>query len=214
MASDDELNGFVRDALTRGTPRAAVADALGRAGWEAHQVNGALAGYADIEFPIPVPRPRAYLSPREAFLYLVLFSTLYISAFNFGSLVFEFINQAFPDAADPRFQEWATWRIRWSVSSLIVSFPVFLFVSHVTRRDIVRDPRKRASRVRRWLTYLTMFVAAGVLIGDVTSLVYYLLGGELTIRFVLKAATVFAIAGTAFGYYLNDLRSDEQEGQS
>jgi Domain of unknown function (DUF5671) len=212
VASDDDLNGFVRDALSRGTPRAAVADALGRAGWEAHQVRGALAGFAEVEFPIPVPRPRAYLSPREAFLYLVLFSTLYISVFNFGSLIFEFINRSFPDAAEANLQTWSMWRIRWAVASLIVSFPVFLFVSQVTRRDIVRDPRKRASRVRRWLTYVTMFVAAGVLIGDVTSLVYHLLAGELTIRFVLKAATVFAIAGAGFGYYLNDLRVDEQEG--
>jgi hypothetical protein len=59
-----------------------------------------------------------------------------------------------------------------------------------------------------------MFVAAGVLIGDITCLVYYLLGGELTIRFVLKAATIFGIAGAAFGYYLTDLRADEKGGVS
>lgn len=214
MAIDDELNGFVRDALSRGTPRPAVAEALGRAGWEGHQIKGALAGFAEIDFPIPVPRPRAYLSPREAFLYLVLFSTLYVSAFNLGSLVFEFINRTFPDAAEANLQTWSTWRIRWAVSSLVVSFPVFLFVAGITRRDIRRDPRKRGSRVRRWLTYVTMFVAAGVLIGDVTSLVYHLLAGELTVRFMLKAATVFAIAGAGFGYYLTDLRADEEGGGS
>ena len=214
MAIDDELNGFVRDALSRGTPRTAVADVLARAGWEGHQVKGALAGFAEVDFPIPVPRPRAYLSPREAFMYLVLFCTLYVSAFNLGSLIFELINRAFPDPADARLQVWSTLRVRWAIASLIVSFPVFLFVSRLTRRDVSRDPRKRASRVRRWLTYLTMFVAAGVLIGDVTCLVYYLLGGELTIRFVLKAATIFGIAGAAFGYYLTDLRADEKEGVS
>jgi uncharacterized protein DUF5671 len=214
MAIDEELNGFVREALSRGTPRNGVAQVLERAGWEAHQVTGALAGFADVEFPIPVPRPRAYLSPREAFMYLVLFSTLYITAFNLGSLIFQFIDRAFPDAASSRFSSWSTWQIRWAISSLIVSFPVFLFVSALTRREIQRDPRKRASRVRRWLTYVTMFIAAGVLIGDVTSLVYHFLGGELTIRFVLKTATIFAIAGAAFVYYLTDLRTDEKEGVS
>ncbi|HYN07008.1 MAG TPA: DUF5671 domain-containing protein [Vicinamibacterales bacterium] len=214
MAIDEELNVFVRDALSRGTSRSTVADVLERAGWEAHQVKGALAGFAEVDFPIPVPRPRAYLSPREAFLYLVLFSTLYVAAFNLGALIFELIDRAFPDAAAPDHLTWSTLRIRWAVASLIVSFPVFLFVSRLTRRDVRRDPRKRASRVRRWLTYLTMFIAAGVLIGDVTSLVYHLLGGELTIRFVLKAATVFGIAGAGFGYYLKDLRADEKEGMS
>jgi hypothetical protein len=64
------------------------------------------------------------------------------------------------------------------------------------------------------LTYMTLFVAAAVLIGDVANLVFRLLGGELSTRFSLKVVTVGAIAGTAFWYYLSDLRRDEQEGQS
>jgi hypothetical protein len=73
------------------------------------------------------------------------------------------------------------------------------------------NPVKRLSTIRRWLTYLTLFIAAGVLIGDLITLVYNLLGGELTVRFVLKVITVAAIAGTAFGYYLWDLRREERE---
>ena len=68
--------------------------------------------------------------------------------------------------------------------------------------------------MRRWLTYLTLFVAAAVLIGGVTGPVYNLLGGELTVRFLLKALTVGSIAGAAFWYYLSDLRTDEREAGS
>ena len=75
------------------------------------------------------------------------------------------------------------------------------------------DPGKRASKIRRWLTYLTLFVSASFLIGDVVTLVYNVLGGELTVRFLLKVAVVGAIAGTAFGYYLTDLRREEREGR-
>ena len=104
--------------------------------------------------------------------------------------------------------------MRWSVSSLVVAFPVFLGVSHLIARELSRDPSKRTSKVRRWLTYLTLFVAAAVLIGDVTTLVYNLRGGDLTTRFLFKVLTVAAIAGTAFWYYLSDLRADEQEAES
>jgi hypothetical protein len=52
------------------------------------------------------------------------------------------------------------------------------------------------------LTYLTLSVASGILIGDFITLVYYLLSGELTIRFILKVLTVAAIAGGAFAYHL------------
>jgi hypothetical protein len=214
MAADDQLLDFVREALSRGVPRGQIDDALRRSGWTADQIRGALAAYAEIDFPIPVPRARPYLSAREAFVYLVLFGTLYASAYSLGRLLFDFINRAFPDAASfEGYDDYLRQSMRWSVSSLIVAFPVFLYLSWLTDRDISRDPTKRASKVRRWLTYLTLFSAACILLGDFTTLVYNALGGELTVRFLLKVVTVAFIAGTAFVYYLRDLRQDEIEGQ-
>lgn len=214
MAVSDELLGFVKEGLGRGLSRAQVEDVLLRAGWTSDQVKGALAGFAEIEFPIPVPRPRPYVSAREAFMYLVLFSTLYVSAYNLGSLLFQFINRAFPDPAETQADEYMRQAIRWSVSSLIVAFPVFLYVSWLIGQAVRLDPSKRASKVRKWLTYLTLFIAASVLIGDFISLVYNLLGGELTARFVLKVLTIGFIAGTIFGYYLWDLRLEERESKA
>jgi hypothetical protein len=213
MAAGDELLDFVRDALGRGVPRIQIEDALRKGGWTTDQIQGALAAYADIDFPIPVPRARPYLSAREAFIYLVLFGTLYASAYNLGSLVFEFINRAFPDASQTfdGYEQYSRQSIRWSISWLIVAFSVFLYLSWLTERDISRDPMKRASKVRRWLTYLTLFSAACALLGDFTTLVYNVLGGELTVRFLLKVLTVALISGTAFIYYLNDIRQDEVE---
>lgn len=211
MAANAELIGFVRDALARGLSRAQVEAALSQAGWDAKQVSAALAAFAPIDFPIPVPRPRTSLSSREAFIYLLLFSTMYVVAFQFGSLLFDFINRAFPDPAsslDERFQRES---IRFSVSSLIVALPVFLYMSRLTNRESALDSTKRTSPVRRWLTYLTLFSAACVLIGDVTTLIYSLLGGELTTRFVLKVLVVAVIAGTIFWFYVSDLRVDERE---
>lgn len=213
MAVDDDLIGFVRESLTRGAARADIEAVLLRAGWDPAQVTGALATFSAEAFPVPVPRPRVSLSPRDAFLYLVLFTTLYFSALYFGSLMFALIDRAFPapgfdaDRAYPSSYE----GMRWSISTLIVSFPVFLFVSRITSRAIDRDPRKRTSAVRRWLTYLTLFGAACVLIGDVIAVVYAALGGDLTVRFMLKVLTVGLIAGMIFGYYLRDLRKDEKD---
>jgi len=86
---------------------------------------------------------------------------------------------------------------------------VFLFVTVRLRRAIQQDPEQRSSKVRKWLTYLTLFIAAGIIIGDLITLVFNLLQGDLTLRFLLKAASVGLIAGTIFGYYLWDLRRDE-----
>lgn len=210
MAVPDPLVTFVHDALARGLPRADIEAALRRAGWASEAVRDALDHYADVAFPVSVPRPKPYLSAREAFLYLLLFGTLFVSAINLGTLLFQLIDLAFP-APGPRILAPLYDTIRWAVSALVVAAPVYLYLSRYTTRELRRDPAKRASKTRRWLTYLTLFVGAAVLIGDLIALVYNLLGGELTDRFVLKVLTVGGIAGAVFGYYLRDLRKDEVE---
>ena len=57
MNADDELAAFVRESLLRGVPRAQVEQALGAAGGRPEQVRRALSAYADVPFPVPVPRP-------------------------------------------------------------------------------------------------------------------------------------------------------------
>ncbi len=160
--------------------------------------------FADLEFAIPVPRPTPYLNAREAFMYLVMFSTLYLSAYYLGSLVFELINLQFPDPTANDYAELAAEAtLRWSVSTVVVAFPVFLYVAWLLGRELRADVTKRASKIRRQLTYLTLLVAAAFLIGDVTTLIYNFLGGDMTVRFVLKVVTVAIIAGAGFVVYLH-----------
>ena len=210
MAISSELVGFVREGLERALPREQIADILTRAGWPPDQVRQALAGFADVESPIPVPRPTVSTRPREAFLYVVMFMALFVSAFGLGAVLFRLIDLALPDPAGLP-PEVIRELLRVSVSALAVAGPVFAFVAGVVRRGVGAQPGSRASRIRLQLTYLTLFVASCVLIGAVTALIYSFLGGELTVRFVLKSLTVAAIAGGAFGYYLRDLREAERE---
>ena len=214
MALNQDLIAFVKDGLQRGLARADIEAVLLRAGWPPEQVRRALAGFADIEFAIPVPRPIPTVSAREAFMYVLMFTTLFVSAYNLGDLLFDIIDRRFPDPVSPRGEVFTLQSIRWALSALIVAFPIFLWMAWLIARLVQADPTKRASRIRRRLTYITLFVAACVLIGDVITVVYSFLGGELTTRFVLKVITVGAIAGTAFGYYLSDLRVEEKEPET
>lgn len=208
----DELTRFVRETLAQGIPRPEIDAVLRRAGWTAAQVRAALGAFDAAAFPVPVPRPRPSVDARDAFVYLLMFATLYITAYHTGSLLFDIINAALPDPAESgNIAQYRRASIRWSVASLLVGFPVFLFMSRLAARDVAADPNKRQSNVRRWLTYLTLFLAATAVIGDVITLIYRVLGGELTGRFLLKAAVIAAIAGTVFWYYMTDINRGERD---
>ena len=204
-----DITTFVREALAQGESRDAIRNALKEAGWKEEEIRGAIDTYADVAFPLPVPKPKPYLSAREAFIYLLIFLTLYISAFSFGSLLFHFINRWVPDVLHP-YTSYDLNGVRMAVSSLIIAFPIYFWLSSITRKATDKDVEKRSSKIRKWLTYITLFIAAGVIIGDLITLLFNLLGGELTVRFTLKVFSVLLIAGLIFGYYLWDLRQDEK----
>lgn len=209
----NELQPFVKEALSKGLSHKEIQNALLKAHWQEDEIQAALDEYMVSDFPIPVPKRKPYLSAREAFLYLVMFLTLYISAISYGSLLFAFVNRWFPDILNGYIYSFdATLStVRNATASLIITFPIFLFVSWFLRRTLQRYPEKRGSKVRKWLTYITLFIAAGVMIGDLITLVNYLLSGGLTTRFLLKVLIVLIIAGTIFGHYLWDLRKEERE---
>jgi hypothetical protein len=211
MASaTQDLESFVRDALAQGTPRETIASTLTGAGWSQAQVQRALNAWADVPFPVPVPRPRASLSAREAFFYLLMFAALYMAAWHVCDLLFTILNRTFPDAADAmRSYQYTNRSIRWSTASIIIALPVFLWMARIVARAVSRDPLARLSPVRRWLTYLTLFLAAVTLIGDMITLVNNVLAGDLTVRFLLKVLVVALVAGSIFSYYLLDLRRGE-----
>jgi len=206
-----QLEDFVGESLKAGSTKSDIAKVLESAGWTSAQITSALDTYSDASFPVPVPKPRPSLSAREAFLYLVMFSTLYYGAWNLGSLLFTFINRAFPDPLEPNYISYYWDEQRWSTAAIIITFPVFFFMARYIGREIERNPLKRLSPARRWLTYMTLFMSSATLLGDTTTLIYNLLGGDLTIRFVLKVLVVAAIAGSGFAYYLLDLRQEERE---
>lgn len=142
-------------------------------------------------------------------MHLLAIVTLYGSAIAFVALLFQYINVLIPDALDPNsfyVRESAFQGIRWAIASLIVVFPTYVALNWALNKGYAKEPEKRNLRIRKWLTYFTLFAASVIIIGDFVTLIYNLLGGELTTRFLLKIATVFFAAGSIFYYYFWDLK--------
>jgi hypothetical protein len=150
-------------------------------------------------------------TPRDVFLYALAVGTLYFAVGNFINLYFEYINALFPDVLNLYYASFNE-SIRFSMSVLLIVFPVYLGVTWFLKKDSIRYPEKREMKTRKWLLYLTLFLAAIMMIVDLVILVNFFLKGELTVRFGLKVVVVLVTAIAVFGYYLWDLRREIKPG--
>jgi len=158
-----------------------------------------------------IPSPKQKTSPRDFFLHLLSIVLLYASAIAFITLVFQYINLLIPDVYQDGF--WTSDGIkgfaRGALATLIVVFPIYVWVSWFLNNDYAKNPEKRDLRIRKWLLYFTLFIAAIVIVVDFVSLVRSFLEGELSVRFLLKVLTVGFVAGSIFGYYLTDIKKNK-----
>src|SRR5262249_10517336 len=90
---------------------------------------------------------------------------------------------------------------------------VYLLVMRVILRETRANPNRVHSGVRKWLTYIALFLAATGVVSDLVVFMNYFLMGGLTLRFVLKCAVVLAMCGGIFTYYLGFLRGKTAAGR-
>jgi hypothetical protein len=151
-------------------------------------------------------------SPKDFFLYLGTAVTLYVSAGSLLRLFFAMINAVLPDPAIEMVRTYGQGMsvydgtLRFAIASLVIVFPLYLFLSWRIRSDIARNPEKTDIAIRRWFVYFTLFLAGALAAGDLIALLTAFLGGELTVRFLLKVLAVLIVAAAVFSYYLFDLR--------
>lgn len=147
------------------------------------------------------------VSAKDFFLHLGTIVALYTVVISFLNLVFKIINKSFPEVASNIYAWGAGSEISLPVATLIIVFPIFAVLSHFAYKVYVESLDKKEPWIRKWLVYITLFVASIVLAGDLVTVLYNFLDGQdLTAAFLLKALTVLLVAGAVFGFYLQDTR--------
>lgn len=204
MRPADQVADFVAKALSAGRSRDEIARALKGAGWTAGEVSAGLDAWAVSDFIPPVPRPRPYVSAKEAFVYGIMFAALAMTSWYITLLGFELIDRWLPDPGTD-VSIYGLWNIRWSIATLVVTLPVFLVLNLRMSRDVQREPSKRRSALRKWFGYITLFLAAVALAGDLIATIFSLLNGALTARVAARAALVAVTAGLIFVYFLTEM---------
>lgn len=197
MSQADRLAEFVGNALSAGHDRTAINDVLTRSGWTEDERVAALGAFADEVFAPPVPRPRAVVSARDFFVYVLMFGALMATASYLVVLLHGMI-----DLMWETFRPYRMSSLRWAVAVLIVMAPAYLWLNHREEKRVAREPGRSRSALRKWVTYVTMLVAAVVFSSDLVWVLYRLLEGDLTLQFGLKALVVAVVAAWVFVVHL------------
>lgn len=152
-------------------------------------------------------QPKQKASARDFFLNLgaiVALTTVVVSLLN---LLFRVINSAYPQINTGYYYFGTSQSISFPVATLIIFFPIYVLLMWVLERGYAVDPEKRHLPIRRWLSYITLFVAGLTLAGDLVTVIYFFIDGqELTGGFLLKVLSVFVVTLMVFLYYIADIR--------
>ncbi len=120
---------------------------------------------------------------------------LYVSIGALIMLLFSTINVIYPDLERyPWEVDSASSTIRGAIAALIVFFPAYLVLTRIVNK-IRRAEDAAYSAFTKWLLYLSLLIGGGVLLGDLVTVINNFLNGELTLRFILKALSVFVVVG-------------------
>lgn len=209
------LHEFIRDAARAGKTRAEIVVALNAAGWSDEQIAAAYMNYADVDFPVPVPRPSSNVSARYLALNLFFFLVLMLVIWGAGSIVFTMLDYYLPDGkGEMRGMFYNSYRslgesLRSYLAMILVCVPLVIFTAKKINA-IHRNYTQGVPIIRLRLIYLTYLIAGIVLLIDFIMFAYYFLSGELSIRFVIKVAVCTGFAAAVYYYFKPEAGSNEK----
>ncbi len=210
----EQARQFLEAAKQAGASDEFVFRLLREQGWPESEILSWFREHYERKTGVPLPARRAGVTARSAFLLLLSFATLTTWALAVGGLIFRAIDVQWPDPLETVVQSSDRYRISQNLASVLVAFPLYVFVMRLIHREEAAHPETRESGVRRWLTYIALLFAAGTVIGDLVTFLAFLFRGELTIRFVLKVLTVLVMAGGVLRYYLGFVRGETRLGRA
>ena len=206
--STESLIAFILEKIGRDADRDHIEKQLTAVGWSSDEINAAYIE-ALIRSGVPVPDDKPVSGVKELssldyslkFFSFVLLGT--ITCF-LGYLYFLVIDRFFSDelfvASSYQRQAFLD-GIHYSIAALIVAYPLYCFVMRHGLRYVVSGEFHKEPKLIRIFTYFVLFITSITILGDLIYVIFTFLEGELSIRFILKALVVLAIAALVLRFY-------------
>ncbi|HZE87698.1 MAG TPA: DUF5671 domain-containing protein [Methylomirabilota bacterium] len=207
------LEVYIQNARTQKIADEQIKTALIAAGWPKDKVVEALTQKPlDGSMPPPPPPPVPHVGMWVGFLYILFFISLYVLATSIGAIFHTFVDKTIPNIKTDQYSQLSDQMppLRGFVSSLIVSYPIFLILAITLKKQLVKQPMVRNLRSRKILIYLTLIGTFLLMLGHVIATIYDFLSGTLTTNALGHLVVTLLIAGSIFGYFINEVKNDRK----
>ena len=166
-------------------------------------IIGALADYRNYKY--------MNNSAKYVFYYLLSLVALAFTAVSVGMIAFGIITETIASPLSSAYDPSSSFR--FAISSLAIAAPIFFVIQGFILKGLRKGDLPLESPVRRWMTYLILFVSAVTILGVLIAVLNNFLSGDFTWRFILQMLTVLFLAGIIFSFYLLEIRRhDSKEG--
>ncbi|NTW14632.1 MAG: hypothetical protein HGA31_06455 [Candidatus Moranbacteria bacterium] len=214
MDQSTTLAEYVARRVNAGAPKSEIREELLAVGWSEEEADEAYRdGVVSIGAPVPSMGNRPTTGKKSSTVDIIInlfsFILLGIVATALGVLYFQIINRYLPDplAAVSFYEQQSLVSVmHYSIAALLIGFPLYYLTMRIWFRKFRENEGRTESRLSKWLTYIVLLGTSVTIVGDLITLVFTFLQGELTGRFFLKAITILAIAAAVFGFYFFERR--------
>jgi len=150
---------------------------------------------------------------KYAFFYMLSLVALIFMALSAGMIIFQIINKNIIDIINQYQGRYSPEQLKFAISALIISAPIFYITVWQIFKNLASGALKKDSGIRKWLTYLILFISSVVMLGWLIGTVNSFLDGDLTVKFILKSITAIGIAAAVFTFYFYDIRREEVDNK-
>lgn len=212
------LIAYIENAREKKVADEDIKSTLVAAGWPEDQVIQAISQKASSDglLPPPPPPPIPHIGMWTGFVYILFFIALYVLMTSIAGILHQWVDLSVPDTKDTSNsfgQSYNRYLMQGFIAAVIVSYPIFFTLALVLKKQLSKNIAVRNLRSRKLLIYITLIGTFLIMLCHVIATIYSFLGGTLTSNALSHLGVTFLIAGSIFGYFINEVKNDRKNNE-
>jgi len=214
----NRLFDYVLLQKQKGVLNSSISESLKKAGWNELDIEAALSGdivptpdYATFNSDITATQPLAYnYTLWDTFQHFLMFLTMAIYATALDMLTYQLLERLLPSKEAPWYEFYSYSFGQYFgmalMSVVIITFPIFVFLFIKIKRQTLANPALKSLKSRKVLTYITLGVTFLIVLGNIVSMLFQVLTGNLALTNFLHFLSPIFMCSIIFTYFIREAR--------